>query len=315
MNMTLGELGEFALIDRIVKDLMKGPEVILGPGDDAAVLSVDSSLVVSTDVMNEGIHFRTDWSSPSDIGHRAVAAAAADIEAMGAVPTNLLIALSAPKETQVAWLDRFMEGVLEECESAHMSLVGGDLCGGSAISVAVTVLGQTRGKPVIQRSGAQPGDAVAYRGRLGLAAAGLAVLSRGFRSPRALVNAYQRPQVPYGAGVEAGRHGATALIDVSDGLVADLNHIAQPSGVIIDLDSGTLPVSEPIEAVAHATGRDAKDFILSGGEDHALVGCFPFGEVPKLWTVIGRVEALEGRDPAILLDGEEWLGRQGWTHF
>jgi len=315
MNETLADLGEFALIDRITKDLVRGPQVRLGPGDDAAVLSLDGALVVSTDAMAEGVHFRNDWVSAADVGHRAVAGAVADIEAMGAVPVGVLIGLTLPKETRVSWVDQFMEGVREECEAGTVSLVGGDLTAGSAIHIAVTVLGQTRGQPVILRSGAQPGDAVAYRGRLGWAAAGLAVLMRGFRSPRAVVGAYQRPQVPYGAGLEAARNQATSLIDISDGLIADLGHIAAASLVVIDIDTGTLPVPAPLEAVAHATGRDPVDFLLSGGEDHALAGTFPFGKVPPLWTVIGRVEAPGGRDPAVLVDGTEWLGTRGWTHF
>ena len=315
MNETLADIGEFGLIERITRDLVRGPQVGLGPGDDAAALSVDGSAVVSVDVMNEGVHFRTDWVSASDLGHRCVAGAVADIEAMGVTPTAVLIALTAPKTTELDWLDRLMAGVVEECQAAQVSLVGGDMTSGSAISVAVTALGQTGGRQLLRREGAQPGDAVAYKGRLGWAAAGLAVLSRGFRSPRAVVNAYQRPQVPYGAGVEANRHQATALTDVSDGLVADLGHIAAASSVVIDIDSGTLDVPEPMQAVAHATGRDPLEFVLSGGEDHALVGTFPFGKVPQTWTVIGRVHPLDGRDPAILVDGNEWLGPRGWTHF
>ncbi len=315
MNETLADVGEFGLIERICRELVTGPQVSLGPGDDAAVLSVDGSLVVSTDVMNEHVHFKQDWSSPTDVGHRAIAGAVADIEAMGAVPTAVLIALSAPKDLPLDWADKFMEGVVAETQAASVSLVGGDISHSDLISVAVTALGQTRGRPVVRRDGARPGDAVAYRGRLGWAAAGLAVMSRGFRSPRALVGAYQRPQVPYGAGAEANRHQATSLIDVSDGLVADLGHITQASAVIIDIDTGTLELPEPLVAVANATGKDPLDFLLAGGEDHALVASFPFGEVPQLWTVIGRVEELEGRDPAVFVDGQQWLGARGWTHF
>ncbi|MDR0285581.1 MAG: thiamine-phosphate kinase [Propionibacteriaceae bacterium] len=315
MNETLAEVGEFALIDRLTRDVVRGPEVSLGPGDDGAVISVDGALVISVDVLNEGVHFRTDWVAPADDGHRAIAGAVADIEAMGAVPTNVLVALSAPPDLETTWFDRFMAGVLEECETAHVTLVGGDLSGARALAAAVTALGMTRGRPVITRAGAQPGDAVAIKGRVGGAAAGLAVLARGFRSPRALVSAYQRPQVPYGAGAEAARHGATALIDVSDGLVADLGHIAALSSVVIDLDSGTLDIPEPLQAVAHATGKDPLDFVLAGGEDHALVGTFPFGGVPQTWTVLGRVQHLDGRDPQILVDGQEWLGARGWAHF
>ncbi|MDR2896827.1 MAG: thiamine-phosphate kinase, partial [Propionibacteriaceae bacterium] len=217
--------------------------------------------------------------------------------------------------TTVDWVDRFISGVRAELESAQVSLVGGDLSSSSIISVAVTAIGQTRGQRVITRSGALPGQAVAHRGLIGQAAAGLAVLSRGFRSPRALVSAYQRPEIPYGAGAEARRHGATAMIDVSDGLVADLEHIAQASGVVIDIDSGTLPMSEPLSAVAHATGRDPLDFLLAGGEDHGLVATFPFGEVPPLWTVVGQVVERGDRDPMVCVDGKQWLGAKGWNHF
>ncbi|MDR2975641.1 MAG: thiamine-phosphate kinase [Propionibacteriaceae bacterium] len=315
MNETFGDLGEFALISRITNALVTGPEVRLGPGDDGAVLSVDGAVVASTDVMNENVHFRQDWSSAADVGHRCIGGAVADVEAMGAVPTGVLIALSAPASTPLTWLDGFMEGVTEECASAHVALVGGDLSTAGAISVAVTALGQTRGRPVLRRDGARAGDAVAYRGRLGWAAAGLSVLTRGFRSPRAVVGAYQRPQVPYGAGAEAARNQASSLIDVSDGLVADLGHIAEASGVVIDIDTGMLPSSEPLQAVASATGKDPVNFLLAGGEDHALAGTFPFGHVPPLWNVIGIVEGRGDRDPAVFVDGREWLGERGWTHF
>ncbi|MDR0489300.1 MAG: thiamine-phosphate kinase [Propionibacteriaceae bacterium] len=315
MNATLAEVGEFPIIDRITKGLVRGPGVSVGPGDDAAVVSVDGSLVVSTDVMNENVHFRMDWCSPSDVGRRCIAAGVGDIEAMGAIPTAVVVALSLPSITEVSWIDKFMEGVTSECEAANVCLVGGDLSSASMISVAVTAMGETRGRSVIHRGGAQAGDLIAYKGRLGWASAGLAVLSRGFRSPRAVVSAYQVPKVAYGAGIEAARNGASSLIDTSDGLVADLGHIARRSSVIMDLDSKALPIAEPLAAVAQATGKNPMEFLLAGGEDHALVGTFSLGQVPQSWTVIGRVEPLTGRDPGVYLDGEQWVGERGWTHF
>ncbi|MDR0848551.1 MAG: thiamine-phosphate kinase [Propionibacteriaceae bacterium] len=315
MNETLADAGEFALIERVTADVVRGPQVLVGPGDDAAVLSVDGALVASTDVFVEHVHFRTDWSSAEDVGHKAIAAAVADIEAMGAIPTGVLIAFSAPKTTQASWVEQCVAGALAECADAHVSLVGGDLSGGQCVSLAVTALGQTGGNTPILRSGARAGDAVAYKGRLGWAAAGLAVLSRGFRSPRMAVQAYQRPQVPYGAGLEAFKNGATALIDTSDGLMADLGHIAQASGVVIDIDFGCLDIPDVIAAVAQASGHDVRDFILGGGEDHALVGTFGWGEVPSTWTVIGQVVPADNQDPAVLLDGQTWLGERGWSHF
>ncbi|MCL1922496.1 MAG: thiamine-phosphate kinase [Propionibacteriaceae bacterium] len=315
MPETLADIGEFALIQRITAQVVTGPQVVLGPGDDAGVLNVDGLVVVSTDVMNEQVHFRRDWSSANNIGHRCVAGGLADIEAMGAVPTGVLLGLSAPGSTEVSWFDDFTAGVLEEIDHAHVSLMGGDLSQADSISIAVTALGETRGQPILTRRGAKVGDIVAYRGRLGYAAAGLAVLSRGFRSPRELVNAYRQPQVPYGAGGEAVRYGAHALMDISDGLVADLTHIAWGSQVVVGLDSSTIDLPEPLKAVAHATGRDPLDFVMAGGEDHALVGCFPPDSLPQSWKAIGEIEDPQDRDPGVVVDGEPWLGETGWSHF
>lgn len=315
MDETVADVGEFALIGRVTADIMRGPQVIVGPGDDSAVLSVDGAVVASTDIFVEQVHFRTDWCSAEDVGHKVIAGAVADIEAMGAVPTSVLVAFSAPKTTPASWVAECMAGALAECDDAHVSLVGGDMSGGPCLSLAVTALGQTEGNVPILRSGAHVGDAVAYKGRLGWAGAGLALLTRGFRSPRAACQAYQRPQVPYGAGLEASKNGATSLIDVSDGLIADLGHIAQASEVVVDIDFGSFDIPDVVQAVASASGKDIQDFILGGGEDHALVATFPWGEVPATWTVIGRVLAAENQDPGVLVDGQVWLGQQGWSHF
>lgn len=315
MEETVADLGEFALIERITAEARRGPQIVVGPGDDAAVLSVDGQVVVSTDVYVEHVHFRTDWTSAGDVGHRGVGGATADIEAMGAVPTAVLIGLTVPKTTPLRWVDQCFDGILAEADTAGLSLAGGDVTAGANLALAVTVIGETRGRAPIQRGGAQVGDAVAYRGRLGWAAAGLAVLTRGFRSPRAVVDAYRRPQVPYGAGAEAAKWGATALIDVSDGLIADLNHVAQASRVVIDLDHGRFDWPDILVTVAGATGKQPEDFVLAGGEDHALVATFPWGQVPALWQVIGRVDAPGNRDPGVTVDGDAWAGELGWTHF
>ena len=189
--------------------------------------------------------------------------------------------------------------------------MGGDLARGPQVTVTVTVVGELRGRTPVLRSGANPGEVVAYRGRLGWSAAGLTVLSRGFRSPRALVEAYQYPRVGYGTGAEAQEAGATAMADVSDGLVADLGHIAAASEVLIDIDTARFDVPEPLRAVAAATGADPLSFILAGGEDHALVATFPFGRVPPQWQVIGTVS--EG-EPEVRVNGETWEPN-GWDHF
>lgn len=307
---TIGDVGEFELIKIITKTLSSGPQVLLGPGDDAAVLAVPSGqVVVSTDVLVEGVHFRHDWSTGFDVGRKAVAASVADLEAMGATPLGLVVGFSAPPSTPMTWVRFFTQGLQQECEAAGIPLVGGDITQAEKIVLSMTVLGSL--ERAVTRSGAEPGQLVAIRGRLGWSAAGLAVLGRGFRSPRAVVEAHRTPEVAYGAGAEAAAAGATAMIDVSDGLLADLGHIARASGVAVDIDSEALEIAEPIRAVAAATGKDPLGFVLTGGEDHALAACFAPADVPSDWSVIGSVSAGEG----VTVDGAAWEGTAGFDHF
>ena len=236
---TASDLGEDALVAAITERLAaRGghPGVLLGPGDDAAVVAApDGRVVASTDVLVEGRHFRRDWSPAQDVGARAAAANLADIAAMGAVPTALLVGLAVPADHDVAWILELADGLGEEAAVAGAAVVGGDVVRSDVLVVSVSALGSLEGRDPVTRSGAQPGDLVAVAGRLGWAAAGLAVLSRGFRSPRALVEAPRRPAPPYAEGPRAAGLGATAMVDVSDGLVRDLGHVAAASGVSIAL--------------------------------------------------------------------------------
>ena len=311
---TIGELGEFALIDRVTEGLAASGPVLLGVGDDCAVLRLAGDLAVSTDTMVEGVHFRRDWSSAEDVGRKTVASCVADAEAMGAVPIGLVTSLAAPAPTPVEWATGFAAGVKIECELAGVQLVGGDTTSAEQIVVTATVLADLGGLPPLTRAGARPGQVLAMAGRLGWAAAGVAVLGRGFRSPRAVVVAHRVPEPPYGQGRVAAEAGASALIDISDGLLADLGHVARASGVTLDVDTSTLEVAEPQQAVAAAVGGgDPLVFQLTGGDDHALVGAFDAARVPADWHVIGRVLPGEAR---VLVDGAAWNGSAGgWQHF
>ncbi len=312
--MTIGEVGEFALIGRLTSGLGAGSPVVLGIGDDCAVLRLAGDLAVSTDTMVEDVHFRRTWSSGNDVGRKAVASCVADAEAMGAVPVGLVMSLAAPASTPVEWADEFAAGVREECGAAGVHLVGGDTTSAAQIVVTATVLADLSGFPPLTRAGARPGQVLAMTGRLGWAAAGVAVLARGFRSPRAVVLAHRVPEVPYGQGRVAAEAGASALIDISDGLLADLGHVARASGVRLDVDTSCFEVAEPQKAVAAAIGGgDPLVFQLTGGDDHALVGAFEPARVPDGWRVIGRV--LPG-EPSVLVDGAAWDGPPGgWQHF
>lgn len=311
--MRVADTGEFGLIARVTARLRHGRSCLLGPGDDAAVVAApDGRVAASTDVLVEGRHFRRDWSSARDVGHRAAAANLADIAAMGGVPTALLIALCAPPNLDVRWAEELTEGLAAEAARVGASIVGGDMSASPTLTVAVTALGDLGGRPPVVRSGARPGDVVAVNGRLGYAAAGYTVLSRGFRTPKLLVEAFRRPEVPYAAGPEAARHGATSMIDVSDGLLADLGHIAAASGVAIDLTREAFAVPVQIRDAALALSVDPYDWILGGGDDHALAATFPAGAaLPDGWTVIGMV----GEGAGVTVNGRPYRGVAGWDHF
>ncbi len=314
VGMTVAQAGEFGLIRRVTARLAGGPAPLLGPGDDAAVVAApDGRVVASTDVLVEGRHFRRDWSTAGDIGHRAAAANLADIAAMGAVPTALLVALCAPPDLAVAWVEELADGISAEARGVGAGVVGGDMSASPLLTIAVTALGDLEGRPPVRRNGARPGDTVALAGRVGYAAAGYTVLSRGFRTPRLLVDAHRRPEVRYAAGPAAAVLGATSMIDVSDGLLADLGHVAEDSQVAIDVRTRAFEVPAPMRDAASALGVDPYTWILSGGDDHALAATFPPGAaLSEDWLVIGEV--LEGSE--VTVDGRPYAGGVGgWEHF
>jgi thiamine-monophosphate kinase len=318
--LTVGTTGEFGLIARVTARLATdAPAVLLGPGDDAAIVAApDGRVVASTDVLVEGRHFRRDWSSGRDVGHRAAAANLADIAAMGAVPTALLVALCAPPDLELIWVEALADGLSAEAARTGAVVVGGDVSASPTLTIAVTALGDLQHNHPLVRGGARPGDTVAVCGRLGYAAAGYTVLSRGFRSPKLLVEAYRRPEVPYAAGPEAVRLGATAMIDVSDGLVADLGHVAEASAVGIDLNKEAFTIPAPMRDAATALGVDPYTWILAGGDDHAFVATFPAGTaLPDTWTVVGQaLPASLFPGEGVTVDGRRWTtGAPGWDHF
>ncbi|MEU7933262.1 thiamine-phosphate kinase [Micromonospora echinofusca] len=311
--MSVAGVGEFGLIDRVTARLSYGSTVLLGPGDDAAVVAApDGRVVASTDVLVEGRHFRRDWSGARDVGHRAAAANLADIAAMGAQPTALLVALCMPPELATGWAEELADGLAAEAAKVGASVVGGDMSASPTLTIAVTALGDLGGRPPVTRSGARPGDVLALAGRIGYAAAGLTVLSRGFRTPRLLVEACRRPEVPYAAGPHAARLGATSMIDVSDGLLADVGHVAKASGVAVDVRRDAFEVPRQMRDAAQALGVDPYSWLLAGGDDHALAATFPSAvALPPDWRPIGRVAQGSG----VTVDGRPYDGPAGWDHF
>ena len=340
----VGDLSEEELLSAITPLLPRATQTPVGTGDDCAVLSFpDARTAVSTDVLVEGHHFRTEWSTGRDVGARAAAQNLADAAAMGARPVALVIGLVMPPTTPVTWVRDLALGLAQGCESCGAGVVGGDLSAGDSLVVAVTVLGDLEGRAPVLRSGARPGDLVVHAGDLGRSAAGLALLSAGKQDvaeqhrelpqAQACLAAFRAPTPALAAGPALADAGATSMMDVSDGLLRDAGRIARASGVVIDLDDPDnlpeLSVLEPVAGllVGHgpAARALARKWLLSGGEDHGMLATIPAdaaGSLPAGARVIGRVidphdpraHAL-GNRPGVLLMGEPAQERAGWDHF
>lgn len=314
---TLASLGENESLRRTIGLLVAGENALVGPGDDAAVVSVSgSSFVVTTDTMIEDHDFRLDWSPGFDLGFKAIASNVADVAAMGAVPIALTVAIALPGSTNIKFLEDFAAGLnagIQEL-APGASVVGGDLASSDKVFISVTAHGDLQGLQPVLRSGAQVGDIVAVAGTLGRAAAGLALLQSDSDAKSAfddLVNIQLRPQPPITAGVIANKAGATSMLDISDGLAKDASRIAKASGVTIQIDSSALDGFKAVlELAAMRLEVDTGNWVLFGGEDHSLLATFPEGvEIPKEFKPIGRV--LDQRDALVLLDELE-LQANGW---
>lgn len=309
---TIGDMGEDALIDLFAPQLPISDAALLGPGDDAAVLSVDGDLVVSSDMLIEGRHFRREWSTAADVGWRAAVQNIVDIDAMGAVPTALQVTLAAPPETEVEWVLGFADGLREACEPHGVGVVGGDLSAATEIAISVTAIGETHGVDPVTRADAMAGDIVAVSAPLGAAAAGFALLTSETGEGLEAIGLFLRPRPLIGAGLEAALRGATAMMDISDGLLRDAGRMARASRVGLDIDSAAVPVHPAATEAARVLGNDPLAWALTGGEDHSLLATFPAGAfLPEGWTQVGAVtDDFQG----VRVDGSipESLG---WDHF
>lgn len=279
-------------------------------------------LVVSTDVLVEGCHFTAALSKPADWGWKAVAVNCSDVAAMGALPRWLVLAITVPEGTAVERLDQVYAGIGEACLAFAVDLVGGDTSRGPALSLAVTAIGEA--ELVVTRAGARPGDRLAVSGPLGASAAGLALLQRGDRAAAellaafpALAAAHRRPCPELGAGPRLARAGATAMIDVSDGLAGDALHLAEASGAGLEIDQGLVPLAPGVRQTAELLERDPVALALGGGEDFVLAVALPAEVDPATLDLVecGRFTATPDRRVRLTADGPAPLAGLAFDHF
>lgn len=285
--------------------------LVVGNGDDAAVFAASTDVVASTDMIVEGTHFRREWSTPADIGARAVAQAASDIAAMGAHVRYIVIALSLTGEMTLADVEGLATGAATEARRAGAQIIGGDITTGSCLVLAPMALGdfEDKGADAVRLSGARPGDVLALSGLPGRAAAGLELISAG-HSDGPAQDLFRVPRPDYPLGTAARRAGAGALTDVTDGLLRDLSGLCLASGVVADLDSSTFVDDEVLRDAAAALGKDpgsaVAEWQLTGGEDHGLLASFPAGsEIPTGFAACGVIldPTQEHGAGAVLVDG------------
>jgi thiamine-monophosphate kinase len=315
---TVAQVGENEALKRTIARLNSSEHALVGPGDDSAVISApDGRFTVTTDTLIEGHDFKLEWSTGYDLGWKAVASNLADVAAMGAVPTALVVALSVPGTTPVSWLEHFADGLKAACLALApgCGVVGGDLAASDQVMISVAAHGSLEGREPVLRSGAQIGDIVAVAGTLGRAAAGLALLASGNRDAISayddLVNIQRRPNPPIQAGVAAAIAGATAMLDLSDGLARDSARIAKASSVTIQIDPMQLQGFEAVlEEAARAIEANPSDWVIGGGEDHSLLATFPAGAtLPRAFKPIGVVLP---QGPAPVMLGAQPLPERGW---
>jgi thiamine-monophosphate kinase len=313
---------EDALLEAIRRILSgTGPEVRVPVGDDAAVLAPTAGeLVITTDALVENVHFVRGLIGGKDLGHKAIVVNVSDIAAMGASPRAAVCALTLTKDVDAAWVMELFGGMREACDEFALWLVGGDLSRGSEISIAVTVTGEVAPGRAVLRSGARPGDRIVVTGELGGAAAGLR-LSEGHGMPtdeqRAAIHRQVRPTARVGEGAALARLGATAMIDVSDGLTLDLSRLARASGVGVRLQLHRVPIA------ALATMDDA----LGGGEDYELIASLPDADaVDAARAELRESFGVELTQIGIVIEGGGLIGVGedgaegplevvGWDHF
>ena len=329
--MDLRDFGEFGLINRIRKWMTASdPALIQGIGDDVAVIKMGSkALLATTDILIEGVHFDRSWMNPYRLGKKALAVNLSDIAAMGGIPTYFLISLGLPKNLSFSFVSRFYRGLKAEAKRYRVDLAGGDTSLSEKMIINICLLGEGRMKNLIYRRGARIGDELLVSGTLGDSALGLKIL-RGKRvggKPKRLIEKHLSPCPRLQLGQALAEHQcATAMIDVSDGLLSDTHHLLEESNVEAIIWEERIPLSPSYRETIHFYSRDPYQIALSGGEDYELLFTAPPGMRERISslsrslripiTCIGKILPRKDRLRILQKDGKAYSpSRLGFDHF
>ncbi|MFH1403675.1 MAG: thiamine-phosphate kinase [Candidatus Altiarchaeota archaeon] len=308
--------GEFSLIRRVTRQA-DDKNVVMSVGDDTAVLEYteDDYLLFTTDMMVEGDHFNTGWSTPRQIGVKAMESNVSDIAAMGGRPKYALISLTLTKDTSVEFVEQLYDGMYSVCGEYGFNIVGGDTTHGSCVVINVAMIGLVGKRLLRLRSGARVGDVICVTGDIGKSKAGLEMLLHGFKGDYA---EHTEPKCRLKEAWKIAEH-ANAMIDVSDGLASEVNHICAASGVGALVYKSKIPVSDKTREYAGKCGGDPIDYALNGGEDYELLFTLPKGLICKIdvsvpLTVVGEIVD-EGEGVMIVNGGGKKVLKGGFNHF
>lgn len=312
--MKVKDIGEFGLIDRITRK-SKDKSVLVGIGDDAAVVEIKKDLqVLTTDCLVGGDHFRKEWFSAKQIGMKAIESNISDIAAMGAIPKYVLVSLALPKDLDVKFVEEMYQGMWESCDKYDIDIIGGNMTRSNQIVISITMIGEADKKNLSLRSGANPGDLIFVSGHLGNGKAGLRLFQENLKGFEKVRKSYLEPKAQLDTALKIAPY-INSMIDVSDGLAPEIRHICDESkcGAIIYKDK--IPIDDEVRDVAKALDEDEYDYALFGGEDFELVYTVSKDNLDKVnGFLVGAIT--ENKEALLSFKGKEKkLSESGYDHF